>query len=429
MGEQRKKNVKPIVMGFTFLFIVVGMLILHCEYLKAKEKEYFEKISFYESIAQSERQWIHSNQVSNGAILFYREGKGTSGMIPYFSNIAARSLLLRTCTQRDNAVVRSYLDWYLSHINQEEDDPVNGDGTIYDYYVVLENDKIVSEESKGTYDSVDSYAATFLSLLRAYYQQTEDSEYFAISWDKIVRVTHAMLNTIDEDGLSMTNNEKRIKYLMDNAEVNQGLKDAVFLLDSLAQKKQFSKDMDYKQISNLKEKLVNALERNTKAIEETLWNETEQRYELGLDKKNRKLEFQGWDSFYADAVAQLFPIAFELIEPDSERAQDLYERFCKEYKWEKMEHFNKGETDFYWCIIGYVAALMDDDTRVDQFLTYYRSNIMEKHKYPLYNAEAGWLLFTCDKMIERYQEKITLLDSLKQIFTPFLSYVKIIEEL
>jgi hypothetical protein len=192
---------------------------------------------------------------------------------------------------------------------------------------------------------------------------------------------------------------------MDNVEVNYGLKDGVELVNHL-----LVLTSDSSELSSIKTQLQNWLEDNTKAIEELLWNENKNTYNTALNTNNETVEFKGWENFYPDAVAQLFPIIFEVIEPDSDRAKMLYDEFSTYYQWEDFIYREPG--DFYWTVIVYAAALMEDEAKVKAYLSYYQNNFMENHPYPIYNAEAAWIVNASKRMMDYYQKKINRIDPL-----------------
>ena len=403
------KNNKKIIIPMLIIIIITAlsalMFSLH-KNAEEKKQEYRNKIEYYKAIVEVEKKWISENQVANGALLYYKEKTGTTSVVPYFSNTAAKSLLGQTFDADHKDVILKYLNWYFSHLNNKEQDKINGAGTIYNYKIMMKNNSIVSEESTNKYDSVDSYAASFLMLLNSYYEKTEDTHYIIDNMDKIFIIIDALENTIDSNGLSKTDEEARIKYLMDNTEVNMALKDTINLLEVLSQKKEYQDSAYYNKGNDLINELTKLKSKNTSAIEENLWNQDENRYEIGLDKNNKKFDFIGWNNFYSDAVAQLFPIAFGVIEPESERARALYETFCNEYQWENFEHYINKDSSFYWSVLAYVGAVMGDETRVNKFISYYSDNIAIDHKYPLYIADSGWYIMACDKMIEMNEKKI-----------------------
>ncbi len=154
---------------------------------------------------------IRAAQLPDGA--FRMSGNGAPvRIVPYFSNFAAMALLAANEQQpnpEDVQRVRSWIDWYVDH--QESD------GTIFDYAGTTN-----SFHSTGTRDSTDSYAATFLMVLRRYQQAGNKSlsgEYLRAG----KRAVAAIADVTQPDGLTIAKPEYAIKYLMDNIEVYQGL--------------------------------------------------------------------------------------------------------------------------------------------------------------------------------------------------------------
>ena len=167
-----------------------------------------------------------------------------------------------------------------------------------------------------------------------------------------------MERTIDRDGLSFTKPDYLVKYLMDNAEVYA----ALGCMESLLERYPVP---DGKRIlTRLRQRRTSLNER----LEALLWNQGERRYETGADAKGKTLAFGGWQEFYPDATAQLFPILFGLLEPASQRAQEIYRRFCREHAWQEMEHYATGNASFYWGLVAYAGAKMGDEERVYQYM-------------------------------------------------------------
>ena len=125
-----------------------------------------EQIAMYRKIATEEAAWLASLQAENGALLMTSGPSGQFTMNPYFADFAALALLGAGEDYYEN--VRRYMDWHFDHLNTAETDYNKLDGTIYDYTITLSNGKVVSEkininaDGKKSYDSTDSYAATFL---------------------------------------------------------------------------------------------------------------------------------------------------------------------------------------------------------------------------------------------------------------------------
>ena len=172
------------------------------------------------TLVDTELAWLASLQLENGALPMTKNNNGDVTVNPYFADITAMALLDKP--QQYAQCVKAYLVWHFEHLNTKQSDPNNLDATIFDYTVTLENGKIVKETAKNSYDSVDSYAATFLTTLAKYYARTGDSEFIIAHADDINRVTKTMLSTMFL-GLSMASPSYEIKYLMDNCEVYEGL--------------------------------------------------------------------------------------------------------------------------------------------------------------------------------------------------------------
>ena len=161
-----------------------------------------------------------------------KNDNGKVTMNPYFADFAAMALLDNAEKYADN--VKAYMEWHFSHLNTKKTDYNKLDGTIYDYEITLENGRIVKEESKGTYDSTDSYSATFLTVLNKYYEKTGDKEYIIQNSKDILRIADAMLATLKK-GLTFAKPDYEVMYLMDNCEVYEGCLSAVKLFDILCE--------------------------------------------------------------------------------------------------------------------------------------------------------------------------------------------------
>ncbi len=157
--------------------------------------------------------YLKSNQQHpNGAIATYTVlDKENYTIMPYFATLACQGML-EDIGSYDS--VKKYILWHLNHINETED--VNGTkGTIYDYKYIGN-----AEQTEKTYDSVDSYAAVFLSLLRMYEEKTGDKQLLIDNKEKIMLIGQAVNSVFSESlGLSEAKATYPIYYLMDNSEV------------------------------------------------------------------------------------------------------------------------------------------------------------------------------------------------------------------
>lgn len=199
-------------------------------------------------------------------------------------------------------------------------------------------------------------------------------------------------------------------YLMDNSEVNMGLTNAIQLLNQVYLDNGNIQDLNNETIQVLKEKLETLITKNTESIEQQLWNSNESRYEVGLNNANEVIAFKGWDNFYPDAVAQLFPAIFEVESSNKKRNLFLYEKFCAHYEWQNFGHFDSGEANFYWPIIAYAAAIMEDEKRVKSYFINFENRTMGEHPYPVYITDSGWLIRSCEIMEKFYDKRMENLD-------------------
>jgi hypothetical protein len=334
----------------------------------------------YDDILQQEAEWISGLAFESGAIPTYEAPisnyDGKYKVVPYFTNMALLGLLERP---EHAATVRRYADWYFSRLNRNASADVPA-GSIFDY--IVETDRAM-ETATGDFDSTDSYASTFLNVLRKYAAVTGDTAYLRSHEADIRLIGQAMLSTQQADGLTWAKPAYRVKYLMDNAEVYKGLVDAQWIALSVfgdeAAAAEYGRKAD-----------------EVKAgIENELWSVDRQAYAYAK-MEDGSLLFPDWNSFYADATAQLFPIWTGLIAPDSERAMRLYQTFNEHHPgWPQLDKADA----FPWALLAYTAAIMGDRTRVDAFLQSVKTTYVDRdHPWPWYVMESGVTMLAAAKM-------------------------------
>ena len=294
-----------------------------------------------------------------------------------------RSLQLSSGMRPNIDAVKKYIKWYLGKLNGITNPYKGGaeiEGSIYDYF----GD---SETTQGTYDSVDSYAATFLEIIMEFAQTSGENKSWLEQYkSKISLVASAMVKTIDtdfnqlpgtitEDCLSVASYVYDVKYLMDNCEVNIGLKAAKWLKDNSL----IDNDYDF----------AGLLAKNTEGIG-ALWNGTT------YDWWKSSSVTTDWKQFYPDATAQLYPGMFNVIEPNSQTANKLYTQFNKTYtSWANGVTYSS----FPWTIIAYAAATINDTVRVNTYLKHINSlNIKGQQKTNWYSMEAGCIVLAIDRI-------------------------------
>ena len=393
MRKRRRRKRKWI---FLFLFLLVLAAGTALFVWREKRQEWLQKAEEYRRLGQTEKEWILNQQTEDGLILYVQwdmeKEEEEQTVVPYFSSIAAWSLLQGSVTEEQAQGAYRYLTWYLDHLNTAEEDPVNGDGTIYDYRVLRQGEQL-TEVSTGEYDSVDSYGALFLIGANQYTEKV-GLRLLEERKEDIFRVLDALLRTLGENGLSYTKAEYPVQYLMDNAEVYAGLLAGQKLLEKTEPEGERA------------EKVRQAITNMEYAFEHLLWNEEKEVYEIGLMNDGTPLGSHPWESFYPDSAGQLFPACFGLLDTGESRWQNLYERFCEEWDWERLEHQQSRETTFYWCVTAYAAALEKDEERLLTFMETYQ-DVLEKEGrvYPLYTGDSGWVALACGYMEEYYREK------------------------
>jgi len=334
----------------------------------------------YDDLLNREAEWIAGLQLASGAVPMYSAPNHNNGtqykIVPYFAHFGLLGLLEKP---EHAPVVRRYADWYFAHLNREPAEGVPA-GSVFDYTADADRR---TETPTGDFDSTDSYAATFLSLLRKYAEATGDEAYLIAHRDDIFLVAEAMVATKEKDGLTWAKPSYRVKYLMDNSEVYMGLADMEWICRNV-----FGDEAAAEVWRKHKEEVY-------AAIRDDLWNESRQAYAVAK-MEDGKLHTPDWTRFYPDATAQLFPIWTGVLEPDSDRAKELYERFNEHFPgWVKLD---KGDA-FPWAIIAYTAAVMGDRERTDQFLDAVQKSFIEKgHPWPWYVMESGATMLAAAKM-------------------------------
>ncbi|MFT4416051.1 hypothetical protein ACLM5H_19500 [Fredinandcohnia humi] len=335
-----------------------------------------EVSNLYKTIIDQEAEWISSLQFESGAIPTYSDPISNYGgkykVVPYFTHLGLLGLLEN---EGHTSTVKDYMDWYFEHLNRVETEttPV---GSVYDY--VIETDK-QTETPTNDFDSTDSYASTFINLLRKYAEVTGDYQYLREHKEEILLVASAMLSTKQEDGLTWAKPTYKVKYLMDNTEVYKGLKDLVWICNEIFE--------DHESASIFTKHQTDVYE----GIQNKLWLSDKNMYSHGKMQDGTLLN-PDWNTFYADATAQLFPIWNGVIDPKSNEALEIYNSFNEYHSgWQVLDK----DDAFPWALIAYTAAIMGDKIRVDQFLESVKNTYLdENHPWPWYVMESGITMLT-----------------------------------
>jgi hypothetical protein len=308
----------------------------------------------------SEREWLLQSQMTNGAIA---QNPLQDLVVPYFANIAAKTMV-----DIDASGAKSYISWYLENMNRPDRGGLSG--TIYDF--VKRDGELVPTYK---YDSADSYAATFLSLVAYYYHRTGDTEFITSNLTAIDLAAQVILELQDDDGLIRVMPGSRTKYLMDNSECYRGLLDWAGVLRDLGEEHQSGIYVDVaRQIAN--------------GIRNELYDPERGVYAWSLTWYGRRFPKEG--KWYPDAVSQADLIYCGVVPPSSPEAEGIWARLN-----EQFPHWDQGVTGdrFPWAKIALTATMMNDPGRAEIFVSWVRDKYAESGRpYPWYVMESSGTL-------------------------------------
>jgi len=339
----------------------------------------------YSQIIASEASWITSAQIpaghgdASGAIPISNDpSNGEWDVKPYDANIAAWGLLANGTT--DAPQVKAWMQWYFNHLNWPDYNGVYA--TIYDYYI---NDTTyavtpVPDGSSGHafYDSTDSYAATFLTLCRAYAQTTGDYSFLQSNQYQINQIIGAIMATKQSDGLTWAKPDYQGKLLMDNSEVYSGLSDAAWLYQNV-----FTDDP-----SGYSYYAAEANDVKT-GILTYLWDAHTPNMFSTIKGSDGSTDTVSWSNWYPDATSQLWPIKAGIV--SGSEATSLWDTF--DATWPNWVTTVNNPDGMPWGAIGYTAAFMGDKTDADSFLANADTNYMANgNPWPWSAREAGFTM-------------------------------------
>ncbi|GAA1777948.1 hypothetical protein [Leucobacter iarius] len=244
---------------------------------------------------------ILSKQRASGAIMH-----GSGGINPYFGNSAALGLLAaaRAGIAAPDAVVGAtrWYDWVLAHLNRAGD--AKGLAyTIDDYR--LQGD---AEIATGSYDSVDSYAATTLSVAAALHASGDPAAQQRVAGSigdlehVAALLTHAAPQGVRKSsGLTQATSTYNVGYLMDNAEVFAGLRDFAGLEHALGRTAQAASAEHWAE--------------TTRTAILRMWNDKTGTWN---DYDRHAATLTG--AFYPQGMAQIFPVLHGVVPSGDARA-------------------------------------------------------------------------------------------------------------
>ncbi len=248
--------------------------------------------------ASSAAHLIQRQQTTDGAITMAIVGSDESAVISYFGCFAAEGLVTEYRATRDRTFLRSALawaDWYAAHQNP--------DGTIFDY-----KGHSGAWHSTAHFDSSDSYAAVYLSLLSDIFRVTGDKAWLAGLHASIVRALAGIRLTMQPSGLTLATPTYPVMYLMDNTETLGGLRSAhalAVVLGDAAESRRTQAEADRMEAS----------------IDSLLWDPSGPNYLVGIQTDGGK--DRGLKDWYPDIMANLMAISWL---PPSARNNELFDR-------------------------------------------------------------------------------------------------------
>lgn len=354
------------------------------EYQEEKAVKTEIKMIDYSEIIENEANWMRNQQIDapgtqmDGAILRNKNhpqkqattDKNYYTIEPYFSTLACIGLL-DDVSAASITTVKKWVDWYIRNINREPD--VYGiTGTIYTTNVNA--DDYNDYWNTGDYSASDSRGTTFVLLLKKLYDVSGDAKFFIDRRADIELILNSAIVTMRDDGLTDAKEQDghRTKYLQDNIQVLTALKSMVELERDVFKDPVMAEHYE-------------ALYKKSEAGVESMWMEDKKEYIYYITPNKTRL--CDWTVFYGDAVSEVFPILYDAMDPQSERAHHLYNRFNTEHPG-RVARVKSNE--FPWMATAIISAKMGDFKRVDeQLATAIERHIDTGRLWPWYVFEAG----------------------------------------
>lgn len=313
--------------------------------------------------------WNLSAQLPDGAIANYTDRLAVS---PYLGNLAAMGLARATEVTGDpryGAAAWQWLLWYQAHENATT-------GFVTDYQITAQG-----EVSTGDMDSTDAYAGTFLLAAWRTWKATGNGAALARLDAGVTLAVRAIESTQDADGLTWAKPTYHVKYLMDQAETEAGLRAAAAVATALGDPPLASRS---------------ALDASRmQAGVDKLWNPATAAYDWAVFTSGSN-QATNWSVLYPDAMEQVWAVAFGLT--SGAPAQAIMTHFAAAHpNWDRP-----AATDLFWsgpAVVGYWPVAGLALVRIGQ-----RSNaavaggaiqaaaVLAKHAWPFTTGVAGSLI-------------------------------------
>ena len=311
------------------------------------------------------------------------DGQPYRHVIPYFSNLALTAVLDAAPSAKALAATERWVDWSLARIGPRGVPPehwVSASGDVIDCPAEMNTQPAV--DRCQAVDATDSAAATLLDLVRAYAHAGGDRQRLA-DWRGEVRAAGETLRGLqDRDGLTWARHDYRVKYLMDNAETVRGFRalaalergvygdrDAARRADALARRAATG--------------LAGLRDPDTGLY---VWA----RFEDGAEQP------PDLDNWYADAVAQVWPLLFDAA--PRAHAHAGFRAFADAYDGTERPDWtvSADPSGFDWPAVGMASVLAGDPALARrQVRSLWARRVLPGgggFASPFTVADAGWLL-------------------------------------
>ncbi len=302
-------------------------------------------------------------QRPDGAIIYT-----STEVMPYFANIAA---IGAAHVGASGVNVRAYMQWYIARTH--DPNPWGIAGAITDYKIKADG----TLKAKNSADSVDSYAATFLTLAATAWRHGDATTraYVQTIRSDVERIASAIDAVTDGDGLTWALPTYRVKYVMDASEVYDGL-NGLAILRSEAYGDGSGAATAAQRAATLRAKIL-----------ATYWQPATSTFATALDDGGA-LEEPSPTNWY-DSMTQLWPILHGVIEPSSPPAQAVYAAFNASFPaWTALVK----PDEYPWASVAVIALQMNDTPRAVAYRAAADAQFAPAYAYPWYCAESGFYL-------------------------------------
>jgi len=411
--RKRKKRLKYYIIGAAsalLMCIIIGAF-LYVFMAKYKVDYYQKRIQRYEAMQRRIVLTLSNAQLANGAFADYPATNGTVHITPRDACYTVMAIL-RSNIDGSIETARRYFDWHFSKMNTADEDICGLTGTVYDYEAILSDGQLIYEQSTNSYDTADASAALLLTALATYAEYTGDVSYL-LSHVQEILLTLEVLDALTTEKLSIGRPDAPRYSLKDNTEVIQGYWAGAYMLEKLLA----AGGLDVATQNQLSLALEDARDSWTTMegmLKTKLYVTRQGHYHASVNIDVEGLSFGNfsWETFYPDAVVQLFPTITGVSDARSRKSKALYRKFCASWDWQDLDFLSE-YTEDYCGYLAYCAALRGDIARLDDYFNQLESRgILTDAAYPKHNSDTAWLALACQQHIVWMNAEIVRWDPL-----------------